>query len=787
MKKLLSIVLMMLMICLMIGCDIQENSYRKKVPSYTQAVMEDNHTDVEIVSSVRSYKTLELENPDHYALTGTGIARSVYMENGLLCVPTGNYDYYGEAGISVLQYDMAGELVGIEYIPISSDSADQSICFPIETYLLSDGTYLYYGASDPERKNGSISILDENQNVLYRTALSTYDYVFTITYRTSPVIHVNERPDGTVRILVNAFDKLYYLDEKLNILQSIEIAAEYEGIYMESDGVYILGNQMPQMARADMNAGTVDRIETQPVPAGWTYDCKFQYGGDGKLYCERDGAIYQCDGNGNVTEVLRWDRGAYDGEGQYWILNENAIYFMPMSGAQMVTSYNTLVLLQSEGKEEVLDRRLITLANLSQQNNEWLRSVIDMFNNGNEDYYIEYLDFTDTVDGSAAFDAHLLSEGTPDIVIFENQNQSRDYTDKALFVDFAPHYKEALLGCAVSAYTLADGTLPLLPLSMQANTYAAATAVQGDALSWEELRAHLEALSTGAVISYDNLLYLYRMSLSDFFDDHTKENTFDSLAFMERIQLLEALQTEGLVVDYGALKRSFSTGFQYGVSGGVQIVDAIRSGEVRLLYVPFQTPEAYAALKQVFGDVPFTLCGYPTLTGDAPGVTVKSDNLLAVFADSDTLGGCRVFIDYLLSDEVQSAEYLCVDALPVTYSGLAAALENYRYLYYPAEHTVTEQDGFGHSNPYVSLEATHHSAMRDEGYLTQKLEREVVLTDDDIRAVLAFFDSCSATADTDDKIAQIADEELSAYKGDAVSLEDTVKRIASRVRIYLNE
>ncbi len=364
------------------------------------------------------------------------------------------------------------------------------------------------------------------------------------------------------------------------------------------------------------------------------------------------------------------------------------------------------------------------------------------------------------------------------MVIFGKNTESADYIDKALLLDLSPHFGARLLGCARSAYTTETGEQYLLPLSMQAELFA--SAVLNENLTWDILQTMTDELSNDengqqAVTSYDISHDLMALSLFDFYDTETQSAAFDTDTFRDRVRLLDALKTRGTVDAYGYFGNGYSTNFRYGITGSGAIVNAVRTGDVRLLYVPFHSLGAYPALKRIFEDTPFTLCGYPTVDGDAPCVSVHSRNLLGVFADSGYLGGCSAFLAFLLSDEVQGAAALTQTALPVTHSGFAAALEDYRYTYY-------SKMGFEND-----LEPYDHSAAQMPDYLTFGYYSECTLSDSDIETVYRFFDTAASHASPDAAVSQIVTDELSAYESGAKTLEEVTALMQSRVSIYLNE
>ena len=200
-----------------------------------------------IVSTVRSYEKRTLDNTGGYHLGG-GIEPDIYLADGYLCVPTGNYSTTGQRGTTILKYDGSGTLTEAVAVPYFKG------IHVIDVRPLSDGRFVYYS----ETENGNhhdtfLMITDVDGNVLHRTDLPRQEISITNAIYTNHVgMHVDEREDGSVRIIINAWHEAYYLDEELTLLNTVSFSAEYQNIHMESDGVYILGCEMPQVARIDM-------------------------------------------------------------------------------------------------------------------------------------------------------------------------------------------------------------------------------------------------------------------------------------------------------------------------------------------------------------------------------------------------------------------------------------------------------------------------------------------------------------------------------------------------------
>ena len=150
---------------------------------------------------------------------------------------------------------------------------------------------------------------------------------------------------------------------------------------------------------------------------------------------------------------------------------------------------------------------------------------------------------------------------------------------------------------------------------------------------------------------------------------------------------------------------------------------------------------------------------------------------MSVFSDSAVHGGCKAFIDYMLSEEIQNSDVVIESSIPVTKEALSAAIDTYRYYYYVAD----GEDYLG-----VADISSKHLTIWDEEIEDGRIT-EIVITDEDKAAMMDFFENCHMETGFDPVVKQIVEEELSFWNGGARTLEETAKIIQSRVWIYLNE
>ncbi len=729
------------------------------------------------------YTVAALENPTNYAYDSI---MDSYMDDDGFHILVPSYDGHD----AWLTFDTNGELLSEIVVPTFDVGFGVS-----SSRLLTDGTWLLYGRKHTDGSMTAIWLWDSEDGILGECTLSDNGGQ-PAPVRTTE-IHVTEKDDGTRRIFVSEWGCLYYLDEQLHVLSRVSVSTDYAGAVPLSDGVYLLGDTPMQMCRADMNTGTATAVDSLPVPTDTAGVCDwYKYGHDGLLYCLSDKILYQYDESGIWHKRLCFPDGSFNGHGEVYLYNGSAIFYQPCK-MELWKEEGTLSLLTPDAiQSEMTSRKVLTVINISNSAFDvWLNRAVAAFNNANDTYQIKLrtLYYTGGMDTHEQLQSDLLENGTPDMILFPQQSSADDYIDKALFLDLSPYYGDSLLGGVTAAYTSSykNDAMYVLPVSMTADTYA--TAVTDGNLTWDILREMCDTVAASdlpdAVITNTDF-YLDTMLFADFYDTAERTVSFDTEAFFDTYRVFEDLNAFGLNEDdYGFFSRSFSTDFQYGIAGEPAVIEAVRDGTVKLLGVPFDTIEAYAALKRIFDDTPFTLCGYPTANGTQPELHITSQTLLSVCADSDLLGGCDAFIRYLLSDEVQTSADLIDDALPVTASALRSVLENYRYVYYKKEiKTVEEWNVLGTNKHLVTqIVADAHAASPIARYAESSGYAEIVLSDAELDLIFDHFNTCTAKADINATIGDIIHEELSAYTAGVRTLEEAAKIIQSRVFIYINE
>ena len=143
-----------------------------------------------------------------------------------------------------------------------------------------------------------------------------------------------------------------------------------------------------------------------------------------------------------------------------------------------------------------------------------------------------------------------------------------------------------------------------------------------------------------------------------------------------------------------------------------------------------------------------------------------------------------------MSDDAQANLGQIEQNLPVTPSAMQKLLDASRFQYYDKTvlDSLTEKpdtsiiytDWYGVTEEYDAFYGNGTTATEELYYVSS-------FTEEDDRRIIDFFDHCTSYRTDDETVLKIVNEELSYWKNDARSLENTGDIINSRVWIYLNE
>ncbi len=427
-----------------------------------------------------------------------------------------------------------------------------------------------------------------------------------------------------------------------------------------------------------------------------------------------------------------------------------------------------------------------------------LTDAINRFNAINEDYFVDIVRYAGTSnnyqDGSIpdAFTEAMLSGTAADIIVSSDRARTnmQIYREKGAFADLSRAVADVLIPAVKNAYIQRNGTLSAIPMNMQLSLLTANAYFVSDTDTLSLARVYAldkMARDNGAALSNcpepETLLNIAVPSFADADSGECRYNTPDFASFLTFYESYDAafrasenlhpLRRETHVTDY-----YFET---------PDFLDALRMDEFLLLETPFYSIHAYPILKLFYEEQRFSLHGYPTDGGEV--VSLDSELDFSINASSDVLNGALSFLAFLLSDDIQSSTTLTDTALPVTYSGCERLLENRTY-YFSKDFVAS----YGYDDRYHIAYMPPSSV---EYYLTNERESvrnalddiavTVTLTDDDIAALRRLFYTSETRSLIDVTMRQIIEEELSAYRAGAQTLERTQEILQSRLFLYINE
>ncbi|MBQ7298648.1 MAG: carbohydrate ABC transporter substrate-binding protein [Clostridia bacterium] len=757
-----------------------------------EALVDREDAQAEYIDSIRTY---EVRYPDTKIQTGWG---SEYgMSDGCCYIMT----FDSQRNEVLHRIDAEGTVHTVPIPEIDGREAKHAV-------LLPDGSLIVVYSSEPYT-DGFVCRYDSAGTLIAECALPDN---LNLRSTNGYDAEIEENPDGTYRIYLHLYTVIVVFDEQLQLLHTVELMDNAVPRLYKINGRYHVGDYNDILYEIDFAAGTLTETDQNPLPSELFLQHLY-YDADGRAYYDSALGFFRVEENGAATTVAEWLRGPATNVNVLDIADGSTVY---AKLGTLMDDARELVIIDCT-KEQALPerRRVIRVGYLGVGLHSILEQAISAFNQENSTYYIELVSYSGTGDSRlTALEEDLLAGKQPDMLFYSGYSDLDSLYNKGVLVDLLPFYGDRLLGGVKNAM-MQDGHLWGVPFTMTVSTYSALASVADGPLTPEAFYALTEGLSgkgdtpefsaedaepqyqivmvggqmmlqqvypssnddmpfPGEVItgSHDSIRYIYENGLYDFVDYENKTASFDSPQFCAFIENLKRIDEE--FVHKNAGNFTGSGNFRYSTSSAYTR-DNLLFGNLKLLHTYIGDVGAYAALKHLYGDNAFTLCGYPSARGC--GARISTGSRMAIFADSAVHGGCREFLDYMLSEQVQNSDVIVTSSLPVTKDALSRAIDEHRYYYYP-------------SDGELQLEAVDVSAEHLDIY-DEALEKgrytEIVITDEDKAAMMEFFDVCRMETGFDPVVRQIVEEELSFWNGGARTLEETAKIIQSRVWIYLNE
>ena len=422
-----------------------------------------------------------------------------------------------------------------------------------------------------------------------------------------------------------------------------------------------------------------------------------------------------------------------------------------------------------------------------EQTTRLMSAAINAFNRQSDTYHVAvtyYSNFSSEFfpDGNRQhYEADMLTEKAPDITVsFEKQREwIGNFARKGAYLDLSPYLGEKLLPCITSA-CYEDDQLFTMPCLMTLYPLAVREGIfdTDKPLLLEQFYALGASCGEGELLysSHDTDL-LFDAVLYSFIDRKQGLCSFDSPEFAQFIRFLERADDIVSWEDgYFCEERNYIMGDHF--------PEQLRGGDICFAEVPLDSMASMAMLKLIYGEA-FSLVGYPSVSGESR-VWMESDMDISVNAKSPVLRGAVTFLEFLLSDAVQTSALLKELSFPVTRTAMESVLcDSYHFFY----DTMNPVDETGKINVgwFAGLSETELPAGIAADDMAMPGTVLVTLTENEIAELRTLVYDTPMQSRTDTVLSAIMEEELSSYRAGVYTLEQMQKNLQSRVGIYLQE
>lgn len=507
--------------------------------------------------------------------------------------------------------------------------------------------------------------------------------------------------------------------------------------------------------------------------------------GDARYYIDAQG-IWNIRG-GEAAQLLEWTQASLSANyTEVCAVLADDAFLVRVSDP--LTSVTEFAILRCQEDEEAAKME-IRLGLLGIPEREGLYRLLDAcitsFNQQSDTYHVTLHNYGDLATelepeaGIRAYERDMLGDDAPDITVSfaEHCALVSNLAGKGAYFDLVP-YIDGLLPCVTESAS-SDGKLYSVPLLMKLYTLAAKAENHTDAWTTEQMYALGDTLAAGEILAaVDDRERFFRAVLETFMDREQGTCAFDTPAFARFVTFYED-------------SADFVTGNagyfpdERGYVQGDMFVDALRGSSIRFTEVTVDSAASYAALKLIYGEDGFVFTGYPSEDGSAPA-WLSSELDLSVSAKSPVLRGAVAFIDYLLSDAVQTADRLTGLAFPVTKTAMEKQLSVIYHFFYDTMIPVdkTEKINIGW---FAGLTADAIPADVTPEEMAMSGTLLVTLDEADIAKLHTLLYDTPMLTGADSTLNAILNEELSVYFGGGCTLETLQINLQSRISIYINE
>ena len=575
---------------------------------------------------------------------------------------------------------------------------------------------------------------------------------------------VEERNGGTT---------LYLFDTEMQLLQECRLDTDINCMQFTGDGTLYIQDWKNGIRQVDTATGKTQLL----LPDGTQEETVQVADGDGSVYTSgKDGIQTDTDGAGQI--LLDWNSSDL-------LFTENKLlgawdvnHFL-VSSAANVEGIPSLAVLEKVPAEEPVLREIVTIRPLGTELPSWVKRAVYAFNRTSMEYYIRLWESGSTYQTGmdvSFFTDQLLAEiaagNAPDLQLMDTASEELYLQlEKQGYLLDLTDLTAGLTGSARGA-VMTGGQCFRIPYAIRYDTMFSAS---GEPLTAEGLLTLAESLGEGQMLFpaaegvMDNLISCIQ---SAFVDRAAKTCSFTSDAFRDYLEILRRIPSmtdpEAGQLQYTDFHASSSP--KYTLTNP-ELPDALAEGTIALLPVPFCTPDIYGMAKMLYPEGQGGICGYPGALA-----VIRQMESFVVSVSGDCTEGAKAFLQYLLSEEVQTSAMILDYYMPVTSAALEYVLTYDQYYYTCNTHV-----------PDTMPISTAKKGTEPDEYYEQYPWRSVTYTTEDIAKIRSMTESESIGQLLDPVLRSIIKEEISAFLSGDRSAEDTIRILQSRVSTYLEE
>ena len=608
-------------------------------------------------------------------------------------------------------------------------------------------------------------------------------------------------------------EQFYLIDDTLSVRGPFETTSlVYDG-YMQSDGTMIFCCEDGGTIHFDPLSETLTPVKLHMETDRFSSARNVYYREDSVYLICSDGIWVQR--GGEEIKLLDWTASCLNYNDDSTSSERNVEILDILPGDRFLIGYRDMLsemlpnraylpypmlLTPLEGGQRPA-RQVISVASAFASQNEVtvLREAIFRFNRENTKYRIAHRDLDAMYPSywaqdsgnieikKAAVQEDLLAGLPYDLYFFGSHGYVADYletiTKNGIGTDLTAFADEIGIQPSIRAPFDTEGELQVLPLSIGLSGYLTTTDTlpAGTPFTPEVLRSIADTLGDGQALFSEAVPSVFlEMGVQDYFDISAGTHTFDEPAFAGFLTLFDELKKDEerayINTDCGYVILSDN-----GVASMAENpIAALVSGDLKFLKMDFATAEQLLFLPALFegSDKEYHFCGYPTESGGklrmTPGLQVVMPE------DAEVTDGAYAFLRMLFSDTVQACSLMRQTGIPVTQSGLQAAIPaGYHYF---MQVTSPQSDGSVHLQCNYQMFAKQ--PLTDDFYADMT---EIALLDQTHERLYETAAGGNLRGECNEDIFGIIWEEYSAVREGVRTLSEAIDLIVRRAELRLAE